>query len=676
MTVDHEIQPLPVPRTTPPKSAFGRWFLADQGGRAGHAGGRPATKPWYEVLWLTGVDYFSTLGYQPGIALLAAGAIAPIATAILVLVTLLCAVPVYSQVARRSWAGQGSIAMLENLLPRWGGKFFVVALLGFAATDFVITMTLSAADAAEHAIHNPLLHPYLGEARVSLTLGLLALLAFVFLRGFHEAIRIALFVAAPYILLNLVVLARGLYDVALHPEFFSRWRLELFTAHPDWSSILLAALLVFPRLALGLSGFETGVAVMPLVDDEGEVDPATGVPVGRVRGTRRLLLAAALIMSAMLLLSSVVTTLLVPPEAYAKGGKAAGRAIAYLAHDLLGHGFGTVYDLWTIAILWFAGASAMAGLLNLLPRYLPRFGMAPHWTSYHRPLVVLLFAVAALVTLIFRADVEKQAGAYATGVLVLMLSAGVAVSLASWKEFRAARGARERLATLAKSAFFWLVAAIFAFTLVDNVVVRPEGVVIAACFVLAILTVGAVSRWKRSTELRVTGVRFADDDSARLWKEIVGRRVNLVPLRGWSRAARSRKGAEIRRHYKVEGALAYLHVYLLDNRSEFLAPLSIRVTRENGDYFLEVSGALAIANTIAYVSELVDPISLFLGLTGRNLMQQAVRYLLWGEGETGIMVYRILLRYWEWTPDVDVKPRIFLMSEEGLEDVHRAHVPS
>src|SRR5213596_2837318 len=216
------IPELPVRRTAPPRSALGRWLF--HGGRLEESHAHHHTHPWYVVLWLTGVDYFSTLGYQPGIALLAAGAVAPIATLILVLVTVFGALPVYAQVAGRSYAGQGSIAMLENLLSGWKGKLLVLVLLGFAATDFVITMTLSAADAAQHAIVNPFLHPLLGEHRVLVTLILLALLAAVFLRGFTEAIGLAAAVAIPYLLLNLIVLARGLVEIWNHPDSLASWR--------------------------------------------------------------------------------------------------------------------------------------------------------------------------------------------------------------------------------------------------------------------------------------------------------------------------------------------------------------------------------------------------------------------------------------------------------------------
>ena len=147
---------------------------------------------------LTGVDYFSTLGYQPGIAFLAAGVLSPFATLVLVLVTLFAALPLYKRVAQASPYGQGSIAMLERLFPEWGGKVFVLALLGFATTDFVITMTLSAADAAAHFVHNPFTPRWL-NSQMLVTLMLLAILGVVFLKGFKEAIEIAVVLMAAYL---------------------------------------------------------------------------------------------------------------------------------------------------------------------------------------------------------------------------------------------------------------------------------------------------------------------------------------------------------------------------------------------------------------------------------------------------------------------------------------------
>ena len=155
----------------------------------------------------------------------------------------------------------------------------------------------------------------------------------------------------------------------------------------------------------------------------------------------------------------------------------------------------------------------------------------------------------------------------------------------------------------------------------------------------------------------------AHDASELRWPELRGKKVNLVPVRTLTPEGIERKRAEIRKLYKVEGPLAFLHVRLLDNRSEFFGPIRVRVSRQGDDYVLAVSDAVAIANTIAYLSELLDPISIFIGLSRQDPMSQALRYLLWGEGETGLMLYTILVRYWEETPEEDVRPLIILMSD-------------
>jgi hypothetical protein len=642
------------PDAATPKTPLGRWLLKSADAK-GHA---HATFAWYRVIWLTGVDYFSTLGYQPGIALLAAGAIAPLATIALVLVTLFAALPIYLSVARRSYLGHGSVSMLEKLLPGWAGKVFVLCLLGFATTDFVITMTLSAADAAAHLVENPFLHPYLGGQQLLLTLGLLVMLGVVFLRGFHEAIGVATWIAVPYLVLNAIVIGKGALEIMHHPEAWANWERAL-TLKGSGTGLIAASILAFPKLALGLSGFETGVSVMPLIHGA-HPESGDGPPVHRIAATRKLLIGAAVIMSGFLIASSFVTTLLIPESAWRDGGDASGRALAWVAHEYLGDIFGTCYDLSTVLILWFAGASAMAAMLSLIPRYLPRFGMAPHWVGSSRPLVLVLLAIDLIVTIIFDADVEAQGGAYATGVLALILSGSVAVTLAFAREAREAN--RRPWLVLP----FALITLVFAYTFIDNVIERPDGIIISSVFIIAMLLVSAVSRYQRATEFRVERVAFATPDSELLWKEVQGQKVSLVAVKQHTPKEALGHGLgkkRLKRFYAVEGPLAYIHIDLAADRSAFDSTVYLKISRLGDDFRITVSNATAIANTIAYLSEAMQPKGIFLGLTRENPVTQAVKYLLWGEGETGILVYQILLKYWASTPQEDERPHIFLMSD-------------
>src|SRR6478752_3393865 len=230
--------------------ALRHWLLTglvdEKGTQQGPHGRNPErTHTWWQVMCLTGVDYFSTLGYQPAIAALAAGLISPFATLVLVALTLLGALPVYRRVARESFRGSGSIAMLERLLPWWAGKLLVLVLLGFAATDFMITITLSAADASAHAIENPFAPEWFHGNNVLITLVLLALLGAVFLRGFKEAIGIAVVLVGVYLALNVVVVATSIVEVFQHPTAVEDWWTALFASHGNPLLIVGVALLVF-----------------------------------------------------------------------------------------------------------------------------------------------------------------------------------------------------------------------------------------------------------------------------------------------------------------------------------------------------------------------------------------------------------------------------------------------
>ncbi|SFL87014.1 APC family permease [Geodermatophilus ruber] len=604
--------------------------------------------PWWQVMCLTGVDYFSTLGYQPGIAALAAGLLSPIATLVLVALTLFGALPVYRRVAEESPRGEGSIAMLERLLPFWKGKLFVLALLGFAATSWIITMTLSAADATAHIVENPNVPSAMHGHEMAITLGLLALLGAVFLKGFTEAIGVAVGLVAAYLALNLVVVVESLWEVATAPSLVIDWWAALTAQHGSPVMMLGVALLLFPKLALGLSGFETGVAVMPHV--EGDPGDTEERPLGRIRGTKKLLTTAAVIMSVFLITSSLITTLLIPQQAFEPGGPANGRALAYLAHTHLGDAFGTAYDAVTIAILWFAGASAMAGMLNLIPRYLPRYGMAPEWARAVRPLVLVITAVAFLVTWIFDADVDAQGGAYATGVLVLITSAAIAVTLS------ARHKGQRRLASA-----FGVIAAIFIYTTIVNVVERPDGVKIAACFIAAIILVSLISRLSRSFELRVSEVRL--DTTAELFvRDCARRKIRLV-----ANKPDARDPAEYREklwqvkadHDLPDEDIVFVEVTVRDP-SDFETALDVHGIVMHERYRVLTVQSSTVPNALAALllhvrDETRKVPHIYFEWTEGNPLANLLRFLLFGVGEVA-PVTREVLR--EAEPDRARRPRV------------------
>jgi hypothetical protein len=545
--------------------------------------------------------------------------------------------------------------MLEHLLSRWKGKLFVLVLLGFVATDFIITITLSAADATAHIIENPFT-PQLLKHQVGVTLVLVTFLGAIFLRGFKEAIGIAVILVATYLLLNVIVVGFGLYELLSHPHYFAEWKQALLhhpRVHGSPWLIVAVSLILFPRLALGLSGFETGVAVMPLVRGDTDLtendwedihstrtgraaEPRTQKLLqGRIRNTRKLLRTAALIMSVMLIASSLVTTMLIPAEKFQEGGEANGRAIAYLAHHYFGDIFGTAYDLSTIAILWFAGASAMAGLLNIVPRYLPRYGMAPQWAKATRPLTLVFTLIAIGVTLIFNADVDAQGGAYATGVLVLMTSAAIAVTLAMRK-----RGQNW--------IPFLLIAIVFVYTTIQNIHERPEGIKIASFFILAIVVASLFSRVWRSTELRVERIELDDlarefvRQAARGTVRIIANRLDTGDALEYEIKEREKRTDN---HIPPGEPILFFEVTPGD-ASEFSGVLQVHGEKVDGYKVLRaVSPAVpnAIAAFLLFLRNETGKLPhVYFGWSEGNPLSYLLKYIAFGEGDTAPVTHEVL----------------------------------
>jgi hypothetical protein len=417
-------------------------------------------------------------------------------------------------------------------------------------------------------------------------------------------------------------------EIFRRPELISHWSHSLLLEHGNPFAMIGISLILFPKLALGLSGFETGVAVMPLI--AGKELPE------RIANARKLLRTAAVIMSVFLIATSLVTTLLIEPEKFRDGGVANGRAMAYLAHRYMGDAFGSAYDLSTMLILGFAGASAMAGLLNLIPRYLPRFGMAPEWARASRPLVLVFLGVSFAVTLLFHANVDAQGGAYATGVLVLITSAALAVTLNVWKQ-------RLRWG-------FLFITLVFVYTTVLNMGERPEGIKISAFFIGAIVLTSLVSRAVRSTELRVSGI-YLDEKATGLLNDSAGEVMRLI--------ARKPRVETVERLDAVDRTVRFAHNLPIDARVYF-----VEVERGDASDFqdvLQVTGEQLGRHTVlrarspVVANAIAAMLIHFENTTGRvphvyfewnegNPIWNLFRFIFLGEGDTAPLTHEVLRR--------------------------------
>jgi hypothetical protein len=668
------------------------------------------TKPsyWLWILGLIGLDYFSTLGYQPSLAFEAAGPLAPLATVVVVLITFFGALPVYAYVAGKSPHGQGATGLLERLVHGWWGKFLILVLLGFVAADFVVTRTLSLADAAEHIVRNPsptwqAMLDYLSQGKESLrpvsdsqawqkTLDfwdrqmvvtvLLLLLSFLcwrfFAKGFTgKVILVSCLVVGLYLAVNAIVIGGGLYYLSAHPEILDNWIHSLDLWHRngspsaisliEWSAIAFMCVRFFPKLSLGLSGFELSMVLMPLIRGKANDDPYQ--PEGRIRNTRKLLVTAALIMAVFLLGSALVTTTLIPPEAFHDENGAKNRALAYLAHGglmtnghsavqispLFGPWFGTLYDISSVIILSLAGTSVAMGLRNFVPTYLHRMGMEFEWAHKMGATLYIFTLVNLYVTLVYRADVVAQRGAYATSVLILMTSAGAGAVLDRWKT-RSGSWPR-RLPW-----FYLLVTIIFALTALAVMVQNSGGLQIAFWFILTIVVLSVMSRLLKTKELRFGGFQFADERSQFLWDSMKYLQFPILVPHRPGRSPLAIKEERIRKRHRLTADIPIVFIEAsIGDPSDFYQRPLMEVKQEEGRFILRVSRCVSIPHVITAValelSQSDHVPEIHFGWSDENPLAANLNFILFGQGNIPWMVRELIRKA---QPDRQRQPRIVI----------------
>ncbi len=670
---------------------------------------KPFQTAWPWVLCVVGLDYLSTLAYQPSMAFDVAGRLAPLATGLVVLVTLLFALPVYWYIAGRSPDGGGTTGLLERAIPGWFGKLLILILLAFGAVDLVLTRTFSAANASEHITHNP--HPDwqhgldtsaaegenlrrelppevqdktegLWNRHTVVTLIVLSistLAGLVFFRGYSKNfVRLAVVVVAAYLVLTLVVVGTAGAYLIQNPHLFDQWWADVWAGNwkpgtepkppGDWGDLILASVPLFPLLALGLSGFELTLMTMPHIRGRKTDDPAN--PRGRIQRTRWLLVTAALLMSTYLLGSTLVTTVLISPTALSSHGQAKNRAISYLAHGetladgqssaglnpLFGTVFGTVYDVAAVVILALAGLSVAMTLSQWIPPYLHRLGMEFNWSVRLGLMAYLFIAVKFAVVVYYGADLEAQRAAYLTAVLAVFAFAAVIAAVDVWQR----RKQRSWHRLLRMPVVFLLAGLVFAVSGLSIAIDRPAALVMTGAFIVVVLGVSIVTRVWRSTELRFGGFTFADADSKTEWEKLCASDFPiLVPIRGNGHTL-AEKELQIRTLHRVPATMPIMFLQaMVTDASDFSQSPVMRVTRENGRVLIHIAGCVAIPHALAAAALQISAAGavpeVHFGWSNENPITANLHFVLFGIGNVPWMVHNLIRR--SDVPDAR-KPRV------------------
>lgn len=660
----------------------------------------PSSRPIYQTAWpwvlcVVGLDYMSTLGYVPSIAFDVAGRLAPLAMAVLVIVTLLGALPVYCYIAGRSPNGQGSFVLLERLISGWAGKLLILVLLGFAATDLIFTRTFSAADAAEHILHCPeqncrqsldhlscyweqnrdgmpgflrALSDTWSSRQLVVTLLVLAaglIVTFVFRSGFRKRfIQIAVVTVVFYMALNAILISSGIVYLFGRPELIQNWWQAV--QQGDWQArfagsngaidnvaLGATAMSLFPKVALGLSGFEMAMLLMPVV--RGRTDDDPNQPRGRIRNTRKLLVVSALLMSVYLLASSLVTTILIPPEAFRTDGQAQNRALAYLAHGgtlaglpageriapFMGLTFGTIYDISTVLILCLAGVSVMLTLTEFVPPYLHRLGMEFDWVHKLGALIWVFTALKFAITFYYHASVDEQRSAYTTSVLVIFTASALAVCLDLWHR-RAKRSFLLRF-----PLWFTIILAVFLLSTLDIIWLTPGGAAIPLWFIAFVLVSSILTRFYRSTEFRFKGFEFADEATRDAYEKLKTADFPILVPHRPGKLSISDKEVEIRARHRLGPDVPLVFVVAeLGDSSEFFHRPRMRVVRENGRVIIQVDHSASVAHVITAIAIDMSRVGVapevHFGWSDENPLTANLHFVLFGHGNVPWMVYTLL----------------------------------